>query len=386
VDLLKESANKSNYIDRLMQLEGEHEVGEPYKWVAIADVMNKETRLDLTPEQWRRKCRYHKNEKAKNDALSNVNEKGVYKDILKYVGKARKIEELAELLKMPVGTLKGYLLDLRAKGYNIAYEMNGMVWLDRSYNETFKTIRVNLDRMGNKIRFAAVADTHMCSKWQQKTYLHNFYDECAKEDVKLVLHCGDWVDGDYSAKRREHMKEVFVWGADDQAEYVRKNFPYRKGIETKGITGNHDATYMALSGTNILSKICDQREDLENLGSINAKVWVTEKCDIDVFHPADGSAYAASYSIQKYLDSLQGGDKPRMLLVGHHHKAFYMPYRNVHAFEVPCFVAQTDWAKSKRLNYVVGAWMFEVEVLSTGEIAKLHQVYYPYYQMMRHDY
>jgi len=38
---------------------------------------------------------------------------------------------------------------------------------------------------------------------------------------------------------------------------------------------------------------------------------------IRVIHAGGGSAYAVSYTSQKYVESLQGGEKPQIVLVGH---------------------------------------------------------------------
>lgn len=385
---------EKSVVEVLIEVSEKYEKNTPNKWGMVAEEMFEAVGVEKTPEQWRRLYRYYAIEKKGSKGKGNTKdiekaggkEESIYDSIKKHMNKVQKIEDLAEKIGLSVNVVKGYLLDLKSQGFNIAYELNGLVWMDKSVEPTYKSIRVSIPRVGDTIRLAAVSDTHLCSKWQQLTHLNKFYDECVKENVNLVLHSGDWVDGDYSNKRREHLKEVFVWGADDQANYVAKVYPYRKGILTKGITGNHDATFTALSGTNILTKICHVREDIENLGYVNAKVWLTEKCDVDLYHPADGSAYAASYSLQRYIDNLAGGEKPRILLTGHHHKSFYMPYRNIHAFEVPGFIAQTPWAKSKRIGYVVGAWMLELEVMTTGEVVKIKQVYYPYYEAIPEDY
>ena len=55
------------------------------------------------------------------------------------------------------------------------------------------------------------------------------------------------------------------------------------------------------------------------------KIMLTPNCRMDLFHPLDGSSYAVSYSGQKYMDSITGGDKPNILFVGHHHKSNVFP-------------------------------------------------------------
>ena len=85
------------------------------------------------------------------------------------------------------------------------------------------------------------------------------------------------------------------------------------------------------------------------MGQLNARVYLTPNCILELNHPLDGAAYALSYSLQKYIESMQGGTKPNILLNGHHHKAMYLFYRNVHAFEAGTFQAQSSWMKGSDL-------------------------------------
>ena len=45
------------------------------------------------------------------------------------------------------------------------------------------------------IKFAVIGDTQIGSKYAQLTYLHNFYDLCAKEGIENVYHTGDITEG-----------------------------------------------------------------------------------------------------------------------------------------------------------------------------------------------
>src|SRR5690606_22671290 len=106
----------------------------------------------------------------------------------------------------------------------------------------------------------------------------------------------------------------------------------------------------------------------------------------DLLHPLDGSSYAVSYSGQKYLDSLSGGDKPNILFVGHHHKAMYFNYRNVHYFEVPSMTQQSSWMKRKRLANESGAWFVKIKVDEEGTIVSIVSEYVKQYKYLENDY
>jgi hypothetical protein len=108
---------------------------------------------------------------------------------------------------------------------------------------------------------------------------------------------------------------------------------------------------------------------------------------MDLVHPLDGASYAISYSTQKYIDSLSGGDKANILIIGHHHKAFMLPvYRNIAAFEAGTFQKQTKWMQGKRLAANVGGWILEVEVDEQGTIKRCKGEFIPYYTFVDNDY
>jgi hypothetical protein len=125
---------------------------------------------------------------------------------------------------------------------------------------------------------------------------------------------------------------------------------------------------------------------MKYLGQANAVVELTPNCKMELNHPLDGTAYALSYSIQKYIESYTGGEKPNILLNGHHHKAMYVFYRNVHGFECGTCEDQTPWMKGKRLAAHMGAWIIQVHVNSEGTINKCAGEFLPLYTPIKEDY
>lgn len=237
----------------------------------------------------------------------------------------------------------------------------------------------------HEIIFGLVSDTHLCSKYQQITFLNEAYDKFAELGIKTVYNCGDISDG-YYKNRDQQVYEIFKHGVDEQADYIIDNYPSRKGIVTKFIIGNHDNTHIINGGANIGKRIARDREDMIYLGHSFAKVWLTPKCDMDLVHPIDGSAYALSYSGQKYCDSLSGGEKPKLLAMGHHHKFFYMFYRNIHFIEVPTTQAQTPFMKGKKLPAYTGALICRLKVDSEGTIKNFNVELLPLYKAKENDF
>jgi hypothetical protein len=181
------------------------------------------------------------------------------------------------------------------------------------------------------------------------------------------------------------MYSLHAIGFDDQAEYIIKNYPEREGITTFFITGNHDHFHIQNGGANIGKRIAASRKDMQYLGINTAVIQLTPNCKMELFHPQDGSAYALSYSGQKYLDSLSGGDKPNIIFVGHHHKYISMWYRNVWYFEVPSTHLQSDWEKGKRIRNDSGALVITVEVDSEGTLVDCNHSMIPHIKHIKDD-
>lgn len=303
--------------------------------------------------------------------------------ILNVLKAKRTAAQDAEMLHMEPDEFDNRVKALELSGMNIKRHAS-LVWLERVALEHGGDV-VNDWNGERELTFAVVSDTHLCNQHQQITYLNDFYDRAAAAGVTTVYHAGDISDG-YYKNRPDHIYELVKIGFDEQAEYIVEKYPRRPGIVTKFITGNHDATHIKNGGADIGKRIASLRDDMEYLGYMSAKIWLTPQCDMDLFHPLDGATYALSYSAQKFVDGLQGGQKPRLLFIGHHHKALYFPYRNIHVFEVPCFEGQTTFEKGKKINVNVGGWIIKIRVTPQGTISAIVPQLIPYYDMIEKDF
>jgi predicted phosphodiesterase len=235
-----------------------------------------------------------------------------------------------------------------------------------------------------RIRFGVVSDTHLCSKYQQLTHLKAIYERFRAEGITTVYLPGDITEG--SHMRKGHEYEVFALGADAQVDYVVRNFPLVPGITTEFILGNHDHSHIKNGGVDIGNMIAARRPDMRYLGMQEARIHITPNCTVQLIHPLDGAAYALSYAPQKMMDSFTGGEKPSIMLMGHHHKAFYLFYRNIHAIECGTFCAQTPWMRGKRIAAMMGGWIVEADVTPDGTIERFRPEFLPIYKAIEHDY
>lgn len=314
------------------------------------------------------------------------------RDSYKVVREYKTKEEILQMLKkgcksIDIGpdenVVSSMIQDLRDNGYCIVLEDDVYKF---QLNPEKKTKNVIRPWDGCKhIRIGVVSDTHIGNVNNQMTFLHKLYDRFKELGITDVYHCGDLSDGWYP-NRSDQIYELHAHGADRQVDYICKHYPKVEGITTHFIIGNHDYTFIRNTGFNIGPAISLRRPDMNYLGINNARVWLTPNCDMELNHPGDGSAYAMSYSIQKYIDSLSGGDKPKILLNGHHHKFLTMFYRNIHAIEVPCTEAQTSFMKSKRLAAHMGGLVLDIYVTDDGTIDRFCVELIPLYKPATNDY
>jgi len=218
---------------------------------------------------------------------------------------------------------------------------------------------INL-KIGKTYKFAAIGDTHLCSNHEMLDELKTFYEICKKEGVTDVYHCGDIVAGQKIFRGQEH--QVHTFGAENQVDYFVKNYPKVDGITTHFITGNHDYIYYKIAGVDIGHMVEERREDMVYLGPFQADVmWKGIKL-IRLMHPDGGLSYARSYKLQKIIEQIPSGEKPRILLAGHYHVSIFMDYRNILSYLVGAFEGQSPYLLRKGISPVIGGWIIKVKM------------------------
>lgn len=228
-------------------------------------------------------------------------------------------------------------------------------------------------------KFAIIGDTHFGNKSVDKQALWHFYKECKKKGVKDVYHAGDMVDGLHVHRGQEY--ELYALGLEQQCADVIKEYPQIKGMTTYYIKGNHDLWYDQNAGASIDARISKERPDLICLGDSEADVTIAKKSTLRLMHPGGGSSYALSYKAQKIMESIEGGNKPNILAIGHYHKALQMFYRNIFCFLVGTFEHQTPFMRSKNLSAHLGGWIIEGKAGKNGGIKEMRATFIPYMKL-----
>jgi len=235
---------------------------------------------------------------------------------------------------------------------------------------------------GDIVRFGVVSDTHFGSLYEHEDVLHLAYKIFKEEGIDNVYHPGDMCDGEKMYRGQEY--EIYAHGADNQVGACCDRYPKFKGIQTYFILGSHDLSFYKQSGVNIGPKITEKRPDLIYIGQEEADVVIRTKRGeivLRMVHPGSGTAYALSYAPQKYIESLAGGQKPNVLLIGHYHNAEYLPcYRNIFACQVGSIQGQTPYMKRMKLAAHVGFWIFELRVGQDNSVMRFKAEFFAHYE------
>lgn len=268
---------------------------------------------------------------------------------------------------------------LRRQGHNV-HERNGVLTLEKDVQPAFigGPVFEYVSRPDNTFHFGATSDNHLGSKYERLDVLNSLYDTFAKEGVDRVFNAGNWVDGE----ARFNKFDLHTHGMDNQLAYLAAEYPQRKGLVTYAVAGDdHEGWYGQREGVDI-GKYAEHvmrqagREDWVNLGYMEAHVKLVNANTgafsmLAVVHPGGGSAYALSYSIQKIIESLDGGEKPAVGLYGHYHKLWAGNIRNVWCLQTGCTEDQTPFMRKKKLEaHVGGALVKLTQDPETGAIVR----------------
>jgi hypothetical protein len=263
---------------------------------------------------------------------------------------------------------------------------DGMLGLGKSLPETHDEERIDISKFkGKQIRIGLTADNHLCSKYYRADVLNALYDIWAEQGITEVYQCGNMIDGEFRFNKHDLCVPP---GVEQQVDFFIKNWPKREGITTRFVCGDdHEGWYTQAVGADVgkmIMRAAEQegRDDLDYLGYMEHDVIFEAKggkCKMRVIHAGGGTAYALSYSVQKIVESYQGGEKPNILLVGHFHKAEYSYPREVHVVQAGCTQDQTPFMRKKRLQAMVGGWTISFTIDSNGIVHDFMPQFHAFY-------
>ena len=287
--------------------------------------------------------------------------------VYRYMKNNMPVEEFLEKFHCNRSELMGILELCRIyeKDINIVIK-EGIEVFDKPISKLIsKTNKTSIEDLIHT-ELCVVSDTHLGNIHQQLHFLNEVYQEAYKRGINTVLHCGDLVDGNYPT-RPEQPRQQFLHGFDEQIGYVVDMYPKVDGITTKFILGSHDETHYKNDQATAGFWIPKCRPDMEYLGQDYAIININ-KMKIMLDHPGGGSSKALSYQLQKRIELLESGNKPKILLTGHYHKSYSFVYRNVRGILVGSCCDTTQFQQKKILSNIMGAYFLDIYSDKYGNI------------------
>jgi hypothetical protein len=224
-----------------------------------------------------------------------------------------------------------------------------------------------VSRPDNTFLFGAIGDLHAGSKYTRWDVREDLYKRIASAGAQCVFDTGNWIDGEATFNRYD----IDAHGLDGQCKLLAERHPKYEGLHTYAVWGDdHEGWYVQREGIDV-GRYCEaiMREhghEWTNLGFMEASVLLKNAntgttSTLSVVHPGGGSAYALSYSIQKIVESYEGGEKPNVALYGHYHKLWAGIIRNIWVVQTGTAQDQTPFMRKKRLEAHVGGCLVKLE-------------------------
>lgn len=286
---------------------------------------------------------------------------------LKYlINKKRSLEDICKVLDLKDYEVIGMVALLKQEGEAVDYVNGEIVKLKRPIqSDEIYQIPNNLDHL----RLLLISDTHLASKHDRLDILRYLYAKAEDTHTNYILHSGDLTDG--LSGRPQQLYELKEASYTGQRDYVIDKYP-ESDITTYLISGNHDLWWIKQCGSDIVKDICNHRERMIYLGS-DCEDLKIGKLKIRMFHGKGGNAYARSYKLQKYLDTIPIDNMPHILQTGHIHQAFYMKQDNTHCFQVSCLQDLTSYERSQGFNNDKSVWWVDVIMDNKGYPIQIKQ-------------
>ena len=286
-------------------------------------------------------------------------------DKIYYMEKKRKsFNKICEELELKDYEVIGLITLMNQAGYNIDY-LNGEIIVRKNppKNQDIYEIPNNLEHL----KLLLISDTHLGSKYDRLDILKYLYAKAGDKEVKHILHSGDFTDG--RSNSAEQVYELREPSYEGQVQYCIEKYPKFNG-KTYAIQGNHDNWWYKSAGSEILKSIAKERDDIIYLGPDVADLKIG-KLKIRLFHGSGGNAYAKSYKLQKYLDTIPLEERPDILQTGHIHQSFYMKQDKTHCFQTSCLEDQTPYCRGMGLANDKSCWWVDIDFDNKGRVYKI---------------
>lgn len=296
--------------------------------------------------------------------MEGNNRKELCDKIYHMAKKKMPFREICKRLELKDYEVAGLVAVMHDEGYNIEF-VNGEVIVLKTpkKQEDVYELPNNLEHL----KLLLISDTHLASKYDRLDILRYLYAKADELGVKHVLHSGDFTDG--RSNRPEQVYELKEPSYEGQVDYCVDKYPAFDG-KTYTISGNHDDWWYKAAGSEIVKSIARRRDDIVYLGPDVADLKIGN-LKIRLFHGSGGGAYAKSYKLQKYLDTIPLAERPDILQTGHIHQSFYMKQDKTHCFQTSCLEDLTPYCRGMGLANDKSCWWVDVDFDDRGNVYQI---------------
>lgn len=230
---------------------------------------------------------------------------------------------------------------------------------------------------GKHFKIGVISDLHIGHSLYRPDILDHAIKTFNREGIDEVYLPGDIIEG--MSNRDGHIYELAEAGVTGQVALAKQELG-RIRQPISAILGNHDLWSMkkANQGVNIGQELSAGIKGFRYLGDMSADIDLGTTT-IRLSHEGNSVATGISYSLQKRINALSGGEKPGVILNGHLHKMLYAFYRNIHAFECGTLCDQTEFMRMKGSPAHTGYLTLDIKHGKAG-ITQCTPTFYPFYQ------
>jgi len=219
------------------------------------------------------------------------------------------------------------------------------------------------------VRFGIISDPHMGHRNYRPDALRHAYKNFKRSGVEFIVNGGDTIEG--MSGREGHIYELSHIGASEQLRYFQNEFKELHKIPVYSIEAqdSHGGWFHSKgnAGLNIGEELESRAKNYNFLGYDEQDLTLDNGLIIRLRHPGGGTAYAVSYKMQKYAESIDDIAKPDIIVQGHFHKANYMFYRGMHCIDAGALQDQSPFMKKKGSPSHVGYWIIDAQVTKSGK-------------------
>lgn len=236
---------------------------------------------------------------------------------------------------------------------------------------------------GDKVKFGLFSDAHIGHKDYRPDVLSLAIEDFRKQDVDFIINDGDTLEG--MSGREGHVYELSHIGYSNQMNYFSEQFQpfvdYGFKVYSIEAQNSHSGWYnsKANQGVDIGAELAKNCKAYDFIGYDEQDLVLDNGLKIRLRHPGGGTAYAISYKMQKYVESIGGGDKPNILTQGHFHKSNYLFYRNIHNFDAGCLQNQSPFMKKKGTPAMLGYWIIQADWDKSIGVDRIISQFRPFY-------